>query len=207
MKGAAAAAADPRPYEFFRWKSSRGRLAVRTTWVKGVRHVILSDDEVTDERPPPSEKEKRPRLQHKNGGGSSSNRPPLSVVDANGKNDNNNNNNDDDDDSYVERVLQWLHKPSGGVLETCQKPMSAPGNGGGGGGFRRPALIKTFSIPENKSAHQQVAGATRRPTTCGKSSSGGCTKNRQKTELHVHMPSTCPASNGKTVHDDFHGIS
>ncbi|XP_025408057.1 uncharacterized protein LOC112681912 [Sipha flava] len=194
MKGTAAA---DRPYESCRWKSSRGRLAVRTTWVKGVRHVIMSDDDdVTDERPPP-EKEKRSRLQHKNSGGSTSNaktnRSPLTVVNANG----NNNNGNDDNGSYVDRVLRWLHKPSGGVLETCQKPMSAPGNGGGG--VRRPALIKTFSIPENKFVHQQVAEVTGRPSTT-KSSGASNAKNHRKTELHVHMPSTCPDGHGEIWH-------
>lgn len=194
---------DADPYEFFRWKSSCGRLVVRTTWVKGVRHVVLSDEDDED-------KEKRqPRKSCNHAGDSSrkttpapTSRPPLGEIDENHEpsswcNYSHNGGGGGGDESYVERVLQWLQKPTG-MLETRRKPMSAPGHG-----IRRPALVKTCSIPENKFADQQVVEADcKRPP---KSTRNYCAKSHnQKTELHVHMPSVCPAAdeNGKDVSNE-----
>lgn len=190
-------AADP--CEFFRWKSACGRLVVRTKWVKGVRHVILSDDD-DDDGGGGGGKEKRQRLQRPGTNKTAANRPASGAHDAKENrvqttataacNDN------DGDDNYVERVLQWLQKPSG-MLETCRKPMSAPENCMTSV-YRRPALVKTCSIPE----HKYVDGRTqveivKRPTksTCNPM------KNHQKTELHVHMPSMC-LTGGKIIKDD-----
>jgi len=179
------------PYEFFRWKSSCGRLVVRTTWVKGVRHAILSDDDDDDvnKRTPPPKKERHARRPHRSNSENDAvaaketaddDRLPSNVAAA--------------DDDYVERVLRWLHKPAGAMLETCRKPMSAPSAGHGACSSRRPALVKTCSIPGNKSERQQVVGIAERPMTTRSvvaSAAGNCTKNRHKIELHVHMPSVC----------------
>lgn len=196
-------AADP--YEFFRWKSSCGRLVVRTTWVKGVRHVVLSDDD--DDYPP--EKEKRqPRRKGCDNvcktPATPNRRPPLSEIDENHEPSSSvawssYSHNSVGDESYVERVLQWLQKPTG-MLETRRKPMSAPGHG-----VRRPALVKTCSIPENRFADQQVVEVDRkRPMKSTRNCSAKSSAHNQKTELHVHMPSMCPTANdnGKDVHNE-----
>jgi hypothetical protein len=176
--------ADADPYEFFRWKSSCGRLVVRTTWVSGVRHVLLSDD---DKSP---EKEKRLQLRRR-----------AALVDRGTQSSRTVDDHDDEDterscnedDNYVERVLQWLQKPSV-ELDARRKPMSAPGSDIRG--CRRPALVKTCSIPERhsqRSEHRQaIVIHDERPTM----RSG--VKGRHKTELHVHMPSvlqgSCPTT-------------
>jgi len=185
---------DADPYEFFRWKSSCGRLVVRTTWVSGVRHVLLSDD---DKSP---EKEKRLQLRrratHVDRGTQSSR-----IVDD--YDDEGSEHNCNDDENYVERVLQWLQKPSV-ELDACRKPMSAPGNDARS--YRRPALVKTCSIPERhspRSEHRQaIVIHNEKPTTTTRSG----IKSRHKTELHVHMPSVLhgpatTADNGKIAHD------
>lgn len=202
MKGAAAAG----PYELYRWKSSRGRLVVRTAWVKGVRHVVLSDDDGYDKRQTPSSSSSSSARQ-KNANGTAAaaaNRPPLSAVRANGNSgpattasDNNG------DNYYVDRVLRWLQKPSATPLETQRKSVSAPGNGDGGGGTRgrRPALVKTCSIPEHSGTFdgdQQVVEIAERLTkSTGKNNNNNnnCTQNRHKIELHVHIPSACSTIN------------
>lgn len=186
--------ADTDPYEFFRWKSSCGRLVVRTTWVSGVRHALLSDDDKS------LEKEKRLQLRRR-----------VALVDRGTQSSKTVDDHDDedaerssnDDDNYVERVLQWLQKPSV-ELDTRRKPMSAPGSDARG--CRRPALVKTCSIPERhsqRSEHRQaIVIHDERPTTRSR------VKSRHKTELHVHMPSvlqgSCPATttadNGKIAH-------
>jgi len=180
--------ADADPYEFFRWKSSCGRLVVRTTWVSGVRHVLLSDD---DKSP---EKEKRLQLRrratHVDHGTQSSR-----IVDDHDDEDCSQHN-CNDDENYVERVLQWLQKPSV-ELDTCRKPMSAPGIDTRG--CRRPALVKTCSIPERhspRSEHRQaIVIHYERPTT------RTCVKSRHKTELHVHMPSVMQGGGAATTAD------
>jgi len=169
---------DTNPYEFFRWKSSCGRLVVRTTWVSGVRHVLLSDDDKS------SEKEKRLQLRRRTAHvdrGTQSSR----IVDDHENEDSEHNCNDDD--NYVERVLQWLQKPSV-ELDARRKPMSAPGSDAHG--YRRPALVKTCSIPERHSPRienrQSIVIHDDRPMTTTTRSGVKC---RHKTELHVHMPS------------------
>lgn len=219
-----------RPYEFFRWKSSCGRLVVRTTWVRGVRHVILSDDDDGGDghhrrrRSPPA-KDIRQRHRGKNLTDTTASVPSHTdgnvrtticgtgryVTNASAAAAN------DDDDYYVERVLRWLQKPSV-ELETSRKPMSAPGRDVAvvGGSNRRPVLIKTCSIPENNSgdpngrarvAAVDVILPQEPPTRSTVVVAGDRGKNRQKTELHVHIPSTClPAaatiSNLKMFDDD-----
>jgi len=170
------------PYEYFRWKSSCGRLVVRTTWVKGVRHAILSDDDAEEIKTP--EKERRQRLQaHNNGKRTSTNRVTPVVAAENAQPPY-------DDNDYVERVLQWLHKPAG-TVQTRQLPMSAPGYCStvavvsNCSVTRRPALIKTCSIPENEFGDQQVAEIfKKKPTKLTRN----CVKSHHKIELHVHMP-------------------
>lgn len=190
------AAADP--YEFFRWKSSCGRLVVRTTWVSGVRHVLLSDDDKSHEKE--IRLQTRRRTAHVVDRGTQSSR----IVDDHDDEDSEHNCNDDD--NYVERVLQWLQKPSV-ELDARRKPMSAPGSDARG--CRRPALVKTCSIPERhspRSEHwQAIAVHDERPMTTTRSG----IKSRHKTELHVHMPSVLqrggPATTGDNgkIADDF----
>lgn len=93
----------------------------------------------------------------------------------------------DYDDDYMERVLRWLHKPSG-MLQTRQIPVSAPDRGNDHGSARRPALVKTCSIPANckfSGGLQATEVAGKRPATFTRQ----FRKNRHKIELHVHMPS------------------
>lgn len=189
--------ADANPYEFFRWKSSCGRLVVRTTWVSGVRHVLLSDD---DKSP---EKEKRLQLRrratHVDRGTQSSR-----IVDDHKDEDSEHNYNDDE--NYVERVLKWLQKPSV-ELDARRKPMSASGSDTRG--CRRPVLVKTFSIPERyspRSEHRQAMVIHDERPTATTTITG--VKSGHKTELHVHMPSvkqggglTTTADNGKITHN------
>lgn len=187
------------PYEFFHWKSSCGRLVVRTTWVKGIRHAVLSDDDA-DKHTPPSKKEReKKRRAHR---GANENAAAVTaetataVITTTITEDNGGPSNfaAKADDDYVERVLRWLHKPAGSMLETCRKPMSG-GDNGSCCYSRRPALVNTCSIPDNKPERQQVVMINKRPTMMTRSANniaaGNCTKNRHKTELHVHMPSVC----------------
>lgn len=190
--------ADTNPYEFFRWKSSCGRLVVRTTWVSGVRHVLLSDDDKS------SEKEKRLQLRQRTAHVDHATQSSRIVDDHD---DGDSEPNCNDDDNYVERVLQWLQKPSA-ELDARRKPMSAPGSDARG--YRRPALIKTCSIPERhspRSEHRQaIVIHDDRPMTTTTTRSG--VKCRHKTELHVHMPSVLQgggpeitADSGKIAND------
>jgi len=186
------------PYEFFRWKSSCGRLVVRTTWVSGVRHVLLSDDDKS------SEKEKRLQLRRRTVHVDRGTQSPRTVDDHD--DEDSEHNYSKDDDNYVERVLQWLQKPSV-ELDARRKPMSAPGDDARG--CRRPALVKTCSIPERhspRSEHRQaIVIHDDRPMTTMRSA----VKCRHKTELHVHMPSVLQgggpantADNGKIANDN-----
>jgi len=171
--------------------------------VSGVRHVLLSDDDNS------LEKEKRLQLRRRaalvdRGTQSSKTVDDHDDEDAErSSNDHRQVYNGNDDDNYVERVLQWLQKPSV-ELDARRKPMSAPGNDARG--CRRPALVKTCSIPERhsqRSEHRQaIVIHDERPATRSR------VKSRLKTELHVHMPSvlqgSCPATttadNGKIAH-------
>lgn len=187
-------------YELFRWKSSRGRLVVRTTWVKGVRHVILSDDDEKEKRQSSSSSSVREK--NANRTAVSTNRQPLRVVSVNENCvqhpttcDNNG-----DDNYYVERVLQWLQKPSTMLLETQRKSVSAPGNSCNGNAdrSRRPALVKTCSIPETNNkfdGEQQVVEIAKSSTKSTRRNNSNWPQNHHKIELHVHIPSTCTTSN------------
>lgn len=194
------------PYEFFHWKSSCGRLAVRTTWVRGIRHIVLSDDDDDDYdvfgRAVPGtvnnkERRQRPRDGRTAGNGREptnadrSVRPTTTSAGVDG--------------DYVERVLRWLHRPSGVVFASdfsYQIPMSAPDHHRA---LRRPALVKTCSIPGCKSGDRQ---ATDVGTEIGGERSTKFTrrshrkKNADKTELHVHMPSMCDDDSDKGVLDE-----
>lgn len=222
--------ATDRSYEFFRWKSSCGRLVVRTTWVRGVRHVVLSDDDDGSDghhrrRRSPPEKDIRQRYRGKNLADTTASVPlhikgnvrtTMCGTELYNTNAPKAAANDDDDDYYVERVLRWLQKPSV-ELETSRKLMSAPGRDVAvvGCGNRRPALIKTCSIPDNNRGPNSRARVTavdvilqqELPTRSTAIMVGDRSKNRHKTELHVHIPSTCPPdavtiSNRKMFDDD-----
>jgi len=144
--------------------------------------------------PPPPKKERQSRRAQRNNnenavitaataGTADDNSPPSNVAATVA------------DDNYMERVLRWLHKPAGPMLETCQKPMSAPLGNSRVYCSRRPALVKTCSIPGNKSERQQMDEIVKRPTmTRSDTTISNCTKNRHKMELHVHMPSMCLGS-------------
>lgn len=212
------------PYECFRWKSSCGRLSVRTAWVKGVRHVILSDEDLRNDNHrnhvPASgpEKEKRDtKFSAKPASfiGGDDVPPPLTFG--------------GEDDCYAERVMRWLQKPTETI---CRKPMSAPPDDNlhrqsepdlqlavryqeldkHRSGARRPALIKTYSIPEN--SRRSLDGDVRRPVknvTDDKRSMKSVTQRSRnsnkknhnfKTELHVHLPSMCSSTTGSTKYDN-----
>lgn len=217
------------PYECFRWKSSCGRLVVRTAWVKGVRHVILSDEDSRDKHRDQDstsagpEKEKRDsKFLAKPAPFTGSDIPPSLTCGGGGE-----------DDCYAERVLRWLQKPT---ETTCRKLMSAPPDGNHRhpqpdlqlpvryqqldvhrSDARRPALIKTCSIPEN--SRRLLDGDVRRPVknvtevkrptkSITHQNRKGNTKNHNfKTELHVHLPSMCSGistkyDQGSKVDDD-----
>lgn len=205
---------DVDPYEFIRWKSSRGRLVVRTTWVKGVRHVVLDDDDDEDKtsRTLQRHHHHNNRLHDKNAATKTNHyHHCASSVDKNSpvRDGDDDDENANDDDNYVERVLQWLQTPAA-VLKTCRKPMSAPGNHGTAYCPRRPALVKTCSIPDNdkRSEHamHQVHRTDKRNVKTSISACRLTDINHQKTELHVHMPSVCPPNskdNSKIFDDDY----
>lgn len=202
---------------------------MRTTWVKGVRHVVLSDDDddhrdndcshKSDQKTSSTRDLQWQRHRKKNGAVAvCNNRPSTVAIDGKAANhrdsdqddhDQDHDNQDydeDDDDNYVERVLQWLQKPAAVVSDTCRKPKTAPENGGVC--CRRPALVKTCSIPENdKFEHRQaVKNINKRPMM---SPSARNSVKNHKTELHVHMPSVCPSAaaasneNIKNIDDDL----
>lgn len=151
--------------------------------------MVLSDDDDDDDKWSRTEMEKLPRRLHRKNAIDEAaavvnDRPPLSPVDTNCT--------ESSDDDYVERVLRWLHKPSD-MLDARRKPMSAPSVINDAASYRRPALVKTCLILENKFDDQQVVeiATDDRPVKSNRNR----TKNHHKTELHVHMPSVCPTGN------------
>ncbi|XP_050525864.1 uncharacterized protein LOC126896812 [Daktulosphaira vitifoliae] len=161
-------------YEFIRWKSSRGRLVVQTTWVKGVRHVIFSDEDDQFNK-----KENRHLYR------SVKTKRTSSVANTN-ENDHEYENNDSSS-NYVNRILQWLQTPR--MIDSCQKPMTASNTS-----KRHPALIKTCSIPENKVDDHQVVKVKKKARNLNRNF-----PKHFKTELHVHMPSISTSNDNSKV--------
>lgn len=173
--------------------------------MRGIRHVVLSDDDDDNYdvfgRVVPAANNKERRQRTRDGRTAGNTREPT-IADRNVRPTTTSAGEDGD---YVERVLRWLHRPTGVVYVpdfSYQIPMSASGHNRAP---RRPALIKTCSIPECKSSDRQAAGAGveiggERPTKFTRRSRRK--KNADKTELHVHMPSVCNDDSDKGVLDD-----